>query len=312
MLSSEAEDEIRRLKYDMVISLSAQRGLFWQLIQEVRKRCAIEPAVRVPSSELAGPVDHEFPLRAPNPYLPANGPDPYEQPEAQWEFVARWHAELGAIYRRMVPEESPARMSLWDWESFLAVCVLHDPPDDALLEFVAVGGPEPETYYGGRFPEDFDPDELPRMLAPPIKTLQDLRESPDWARDCLLDWLGAILDSSGLNPGELLSLIERHDPGAWQRYHEKRERDSRRHFIEVTSTMSWDDLKNAFSVYRASQEGRPASSRPPRDRLIAFQCTILHDRHKRTYRELVDRYGFGSLDAAKNYVKLGREILEEI
>ncbi len=309
VLPSAAEDEIRRLKYEMVISLFTRRGPFWELIRGARERWSIEPAVRVPPP--MGPLDLEFLLRTPDPCFPGNGPDPYEQPDAHSEFLMRWNAELGAIYHGTVPEGSPARGTLRDWGRFLAACVLHDPPDDALLEFVAVEGPEPEEYLGNRIPEEFGPDELPRMLTPPIRTLQELRESPDRARDCLLYWLAEFLDKSGIDPAELLSVIERRDPEVRARYREKKERDSRRHFIEVTATTSWEDLRHAFSVYRASQEELPPAGSPSRDRLLAFQCAILHDRHRWTYRSLAERYGLGSVDTAKNYVKVGREILRQ-
>jgi hypothetical protein len=46
----------------------------------------------------------------------------------------------------MVPEQSPGRATIWGWDYCLAICILHDPPDDALLDFVAVGGPEPAAY----------------------------------------------------------------------------------------------------------------------------------------------------------------------
>jgi hypothetical protein len=73
-------------------------------------------------------------------------PESFEQQEPYSEFVGRWWAELGAIYNRMVPEQSPGRATIWGWDYCLAICILHDPPDDALLDFVAVGGPEPAAY----------------------------------------------------------------------------------------------------------------------------------------------------------------------
>lgn len=305
-----AEDEIRRLKYEMVISLSARRGLFWRLIKEAREYWGIEPTICVPSSTM-GPIDPEYPLRDPNPYLPATMPDPYDERVANSEFTVQWNAQLGEIYQHMIPEESPARGSLWDWGPFLAACILYDPPHDALLEFVAVGGPEPKEFYGDRAPEEFDPSELPRMLAPPIKTLQELRGSVDWARDCILHWVGEILDSPGMDPVEMLALIERHDPDVHDRYRKKVEQDSDHYFIEVTGPITWDDLRNTFSAYLASQEERPKSGAQPRDQLIAYQCWLLHDRYEYTYKELAERYDLGSVDTAKRYVKDGREAPKE-
>lgn len=309
LLPSAADEEVRRLKYGMVTSLCVRRGPFWELVEMVRERWGIQAPVRVPPPDHEIRFDPEFPLRAPNRYLPAGMPDPYDRPDAHDEVLSRWHAELGRIYYLTVPEESPARGTLWDWEPFLAVCVLNDPPGDRLLEFVSVAGPEPYAYYGDRDPEDFGPTDPPRMLVPPIKTLQELRESPDWARDRVLYWLGEILDASGLDLGELLPLIDESDPGARERYEEEKERASRRHFIEVTDATNWEHLENAFSAYRAAQEGRTASGSPRRDSLLALQCAILHERHGKTYKELTDTYGFGSVDTAKRHVKLGSKIL---
>ncbi len=82
---------------------------------------------------------------------------------------------------------------------------------------------------------------------------------------------------------------------------------------------SEQDVRDAFRMISKSI-GLRKGTKPPRDRLTAVQCALLHNRHndpdpedkrirKWSYAKLGDEFGFGTR-AAKDYVVLGREILE--
>jgi hypothetical protein len=194
--------------------------------------------------------------------------------------------------------------------------VLYDPPENELLEFAKVSAPEPQAFYGDQVPDEVDdPGEFPRMVAPPVKTLRELTESEDWALDCLIydhsEKLRALMEALGIDPYQLLTELEKDDPGLRERYLRKVERDGSRYFIEVDERMNMDDVHNAFLMIRAAQEERVSAGRPSRDRLIAVQCAVLYENPDWTYQKLADHLNLGSKDTAKRYVEAGQEILKE-
>jgi hypothetical protein len=315
VLASRAEVEIHVLKGELVISLFKRRGAFWDLIREMRERWDITPETLVPPST-TGPIDLEFPLRTPNPYIPKNWPDPYEDRNKSWDLTISWAADRREIQNKVVPEKYRDKGAPGEFDRFLSACVLYDPPENGLLEFATISAPEPQAFYGHREPEEVDdPNEFPRMVAPPVKTLRELTESEDWAWDCLIydhsEKLRALMEELGIDPYQLLTELEKDDPGLRERYLRKVERDESRYFIEVDERMNKDDVHNAFLMIRAAQEERVSGGRPSRDRLTALQCAVLYKNPNWTYQKLADHLKLGSKDTARRYVEDGLKILKE-
>lgn len=326
VLSSSAQAEIRSVKNRLVISLFKKSGAFWEMVKETRERWNITPDVRVPPPTIA-PLDLEFPLRTPNPYIPKGGPDPYEDYEKSWDLTMSWAADIREIQDRMVPEMYRDKGAPGEMDRFLSACVLYDPPETELVEFAKISDPEPEAFYGSRVPEEFDSDEsFPRMMAPPVRTLRDLTESEDWALDCIIydygERMKSLMRSLGLDPYQLLTELEKEDPELRERYRRKVERDEGCYFIKVDEHVRREDVENAFSMIRAVQE-RNRGGRPAHDEIVALQCAVLRDRHnqsdptdrrrqKWTYKRLAKKFGLKSARAAQEYVATGDKILKEI
>jgi hypothetical protein len=292
------------------LSLFVKRGAFWELVEDARVRWGIEPRAEVPPSTMGDPPDPRFPLRCPNPFLPEGRPDPYEEREEHDGFLLDWWHEVSEIQWRVIPEKYRDKGASSEWQRFLAACVLYDPPGTELFAFTEVGGPEPEALYDSRTSDD-EAEGWPRMLAPPIKSLQELTQSDDWALDCILFSWAEALRASGLNLDELLSALERTLPGFSDSYNRKVERDSNRYYIEVDEYTTERDVVNAFSMIRKGPEPRTTYGRPERDRLTAVECAVLKDRHDWTYRQIAECHAWVSKDTAKEYVKLGRKILKQ-
>ena len=309
ILSSSATAEIYDLKADLTISLYARRGPFWEMVKDVRERWGIEPKVVVPSPTMGGTSDPETLLREPSPFLPEDMPDPYEEKEEWDRFLLEWWIDLRRLQEQEIPEKYRDTGLGNEWRRFFALCVLYDPPDTELPAFAEVVGPEPETFLDPRAPDDLPKVDI-RMLNPPVKTRLELTGSNDWRWDCILYSWGEALRESFLDPGELLSDLERLSPGFINRYHRKVERDSSCFYIEVDERTTKDDVVKAHRMIRAVQEGYTPRGAPKRDRLIAVQCAILKDQHNWEYRAIAKRFGLGSKDTAKAHVKLGRQILE--
>ena len=317
ILHSSATAEIRALKRELVLSLFTKRGSFWESVKEVRELWGITPRVQIPPSETA-PLEPGFPTRfSPSPWLPQEALARYEESGKEWwRCVMHWWVDLRGIQQQVLPEKYRDRGALGDWNRFFAVCVLYDPPETELLAFAAFSDPEPEGFYGSRVPEEADPDESsPHMLTPPIKTLQELTESKDWALDCIIyyymEQLRSKVTSSGIDPYQLLIELEKDDPGLRESYLQKVERDEARYFIEVDERTTKDDVYSAFRMIRAAQEAGPSDGRPKRNQLVALECAALYELPEWTYKKLAERYDLGSKDTAKRYVEEGQKIREE-
>jgi hypothetical protein len=281
----------------------------------MREHWDITPEVLVPPST-TGPLDPTFPLRTPNPYIPKNWPDPYEDRTKSWDLTISWAADIREVQNQMVPEKYQAKGAPGELDRFFSACVLYDPPEHELLEFAEISEPEPQAFYGPWVPDEVDdPDEFPRMVVPPVKTLRELTESEDWAWDCLIydygERLRALLESCGIRPYQLLTELEKDDPGLRERYFSKVERDERRYLIEVDEHTRKEDVRSAFSMIRAVQENRVSGGRPSRDPLTAVQCAIFYKSPEWTYEKIAERCGLSSTDSARRYVEDGQKILKK-
>lgn len=322
-LSSSAERDIRKIKAELVLSLFTKHGSFWESVKELRELWGITPSIQVPPSK-GEPIEPGVPACIPpSPWVPRDILGRYEEHSEEWaECLLGRSVDIHKLQKQTLPEKYHEKGAPGDWDRFLSGCVLYEPPETKLTEFAAFSDPEPQAFYGTRDPDDFLAGELPRMLAPPIKTLRELRQSEDWVWDCAMFVLGEQLKSLSLDPHILLAYLEREAPDLVERYRQQTEQDEARYYIEVDEHTTTQDVANALQMI-GEIIGEDSGGAPHQDLLIAVQCAILHLRHNErdpedqrrrrwSYEQLAAEYKLGSEDTAKYRVTTGRRILNDL
>jgi hypothetical protein len=225
-----------------VLDLYLQRGDFWNEIKAMRERWNIT-AVR------------GFPSR------PAWYPHPFPDTADETERRARYNfdKELHGLEHRVVPERF--RQGFFsDWDRFLAVCVLHDPPDDRLIEFAAQGGPYPEAVWdplgdgGVDDPAGDRPTADLQMVAHPVKWLRDPDEESFAEVRYFKDILHAIgerhLAPLGIDVWELFYEVWENCPEIRKEYQEARKKNRAKPYIEVNNWTTDNDVRNGLRLIR--------------------------------------------------------------
>ncbi len=302
-----------RLRGELVLQLYIRRGPLWEAVSEVRGRWNITAKVQLPAPMLGR-------------LMPEGAPGAADDYRKHADYAARWRDAMSAIRDKVDPEVGLTTSEYSDyqleasWSDFLSACVLYDPPEDRLVEFAAYGGLEPTYLSGGRILRTDTVDRLPKMAHPPVKSLWALTELRDWYWLRIFEYVGErYLEPQGVDVEDLLEDPVAHVPGLYEEYIEKYERYSKRYYIEVDDHTSEEDVRSAFSMITRSVQ-RLKGTKPPRNRLIAVQCAVLHDRHnhpepkdkrrrKWSYAKLGEKFGL-SARAVQDHVTLGREIIE--
>ena len=164
VLKSDEGERMVRFKGGLVLGFFLQQGDFWNEIKAMRERWNIT----------AVPGFLPRPTWTPHPF-----PNPADETERRTRYS--FDQELHGLERRVVPERF--RQGFFsDWDRFLALCVLHDPPDHGLIEFAAQGGPYPmavrdplgDCGVGGPAGDRATADL--QMVAPPVRWLRDPNE----------------------------------------------------------------------------------------------------------------------------------------
>ena len=321
------------------MDLFLQQGLFWELVHGLRDRRGIVPVVQLPPS----PSKHHdllLPEGAPDPPKPIGRPPEEEELLEKWwsqeekrhEFKAQWGHDLRSILEQVVPERylgGPihGHIEYETWQNFAAACVLYDPPDTQLLAFAKFSDPPPYSVgLPGRSLSRANREEFVSMTSPPIKTLRDPNaeradEARTWDR-ILKEIQRRHLEPLGLDISAMLLDIYENCPELLNERSPIYQQSEARYYIEVDEHTTEADVKRAFRTIAAAQGSRTRGSKPERDPLLAVQCAVLYDRHnlvdttdKRRrewpYWRLAEEFGLASERAARDYVNLGREILEK-
>jgi hypothetical protein len=314
-LPSSAEGRLRRIRRELVLQLYLRRGPLWDAVHDLRARRDLSVKVQLPPA-VRGSL------------LPEDAPD-FDNREEYVKYAAKWGEEISRVRERGVPALDQDTRGLFDleleasWEDFLSACVIYDPPEDRLIEFASYGDPEPTVFSGGRLPTVSNLEGLPEMVDPPIKTLADLMDVKDWFWHRVLDHIGKrYLEPQGVDVEALLENVIWDVPGLREEHLERYRRYSKRFYIEVDEYTTREDVEMAFHAVRAIKPQKGA--KPPRDRLVALQCALLHDhlnvrkpgdkrKWRWTYETLAaeERFNLIGSRAAEDHVKLGREILAE-
>src|SRR5215216_6119189 len=164
VLKSDEGERMVKFKRGLVLGHFLRRGDFWNEIKAMRRRWNITAIPGFPPT----------PTWYPHPF-----PDPTDERERSKRDD--FDKELYELEQRVVPERF--RQGFFcDWDRFIAFCILHDPPDDGLIEFAEQGGPYPMAVWNSDdvWNEDDSLGDRPRgnllMVAPPVKWLRDPHE----------------------------------------------------------------------------------------------------------------------------------------
>ncbi len=289
----------------------------------MRERWAVHASPRVPVEG-----DSLFPP----------GPRRANPGEPGWEafapFARRWGEDVDWHHDTVLPPtcrlRSGQRLSRLLWFSFLATCVLYDPPADRLLEYGDTGNAM-VVRYGDVDPELFDavtgtmpppPDEARPMVDPPVvddPNPVDVQDLERWLLTELIAELGRRhFEPLGIDVYAVVNAILR-ETGLLEEARRRYDALPLRRLIDVDPETTKEDVLSAFRILKAIQPGRSKGGGPHLDRLTAVQCALLK-RQGWTNRQISERFGWelrrDSYDRRRrsnpaiSHVKLGEEILE--
>ena len=333
---------LRILKRNLVASMIAQRGGYWEAIAEVRNRWHLDPAPTQlpPASEdilyppsvpsQRPPRSMEYILRPdiPNTYM--GEPGDLEEYEDWVNLRANWLMDLGDVLRRGVPEryldeEAPPYMG-WPppqerwlpWYRFAAACVLYNPPLD--LEEASLFAD-----YGGLplLPGKETKDEP----TPAILTEQALRAGTIDLRvqnaiDTMifekawelrselgdLDFRQARRQILNRFQGEIEVARNRLTQEWYQREIELD--PPRKYYVEFDPLKTTDkEVLNAVRAIRAKEGYTSKGGREPNDELLPVMCCVLLERPGRTPEQLANQLGL-STKRVQKLAEEGRKFLQ--
>jgi len=268
--------------------------------------------------------------------LPADAPEypgynaPNEEKYPFYRFYSRWSEDIGGILSKVVPEEIrhllDHRVSQVEYfynreylRTFCAACVLYDPPETKLCDFAAYH--DPPAYGASQLPDVSSivtkrvKMRMGSIEERPIRN-EELRQQERFYEHLLME-IAERLEPHGIDLRSMIEDIHREHPELQREL--SRELDTR-FYINVDEHMRERDAVAAYRTIAAALPRPPAGTKPQRNRLIAVQCAVLHDRHNKAdvsdrrrrawaYKRLAETFSLASAQAAKDYVKLGRKLL---
>jgi hypothetical protein len=297
MLIPQRELKLQKVRKDLTLQLFLRCGPFWEAVRDERERWHIdEPRQHVPvrqeDLELVG-------AKAPQPG--ETNSDPAVQ---QWYG---WMDSLFALHDRALPSEIwPYRVeeaSFLEWKSFLAQCLLFDPPPLQLLEFAhveasgaaAVHRVDSQACSGtsaGTHSESIRSSTVP--VHPALVHWADaneamLVEQARWSG--VLDELAQrFLVPQGIDLESVLQEIYQ-ETTLLQDYREAVLNIPTDVLIAVSPETTQEEVDSAFQVLAARRSTPAKGGRPPIDDLMAVECAN-RKRADWTYVQISEHYGF--------------------
>jgi hypothetical protein len=297
------ELKARAFKDDLTVQLFLRNGPFWDAIKNVRERRGIIPARQLPPS---GPGVSE--LIFPEKRIGDERDD--------FELLDEWLADLREIKELCVPVRLQGAA---EWEDFISVCVLCDPPPEHLDTFTRHGDlrffdPERPGAHG---------DRAPMQARAPVRRMvtdeKELEEVHLWLLNSLLEELGRrYLEPAGIDVEEAVNTIMA--TTNLNAEYRRKKRDLRREWhIIAAEGVTADDANKAASRLPTVREARSPGGRASRNRLVALQCAMLYDEpdssttdlpKSERRRVLAARYNISENEVDK-YVHLGRALISD-
>jgi len=273
---------------------------------------------------------------APTLLLPADAPEypgfraPAKDKLDFYSFYSRWLDDIDGILlgvlpdvlRRVLDHRTRELSNFYDGEyfrTFGAACVLYDPPETKLLEFAEYHNPR--AHRAGDSPDTqalvnkhvemkmHSIEELP-IRSEELKKLERFYET-------LLVEIAERLELRGIDLRSMMENIHQEHPELQRELSAEVER---RFYIHVDEHMTERDAIRAYRTISAALPRSRPDTKSRRNPLVAVQCAVLHDHHNKadasdrrkrswTYARLADEFGLRSAQAAKDHVRLGRELL---
>ncbi len=327
---SRAFTRLRTFKQGLALDLFLRRGAFWGLVQGLREKRGITASVQLPPTAAESWAE-------PMLLLPADAPE-YPGFRASvkdklpfYEFCSRWSDDIDNILLGVLPDELRRPLDhrirevsdFYDREylrTFCAACVLYDPPETRLLEFAEYHNPR--AHRAGGLSDT--PSLATKRVEMKMSSIEELPirseelEKQERFYEALLVEIAGRLEPRGIDLRSMIEDIHREHPELRRELSEELER---RFYINVDEHTTERDAVRAYRTIAAAMPRLRAGTKPQRNRLIAVQCAILHDRHNNpdtsdrrrrpwAYDRLAEEFGLASAQAAKDYVKAGRKLLK--
>ena len=327
---SRAFRRLRTFKQGLALDLFLRRGAFWELVRRLREERGITANVQLPPTAAESWME-------PMLLLPANAPDypgfraPVEEKLGFYRFDSQWTDDIDSILSAVLPDDLARVLdhrirdiaSFYDRQylrTFCAACVLYDPPETSLLEFAEYHAPR--AHRAGHSPEN--PSLATKRVEMKMSPVEELPvRSDELAKlerfyESLLVQIARRLEPHRIDLRSMIEDIHREHPELQRELSEELER---RFYIHVDAHMTERDAVRAYRTISATLPRSPADTKPRRNPLIAVQCAVLHDRHNKadasdrrrrlwTYKRLAEQFSLPSAQAAKDYVRLGRDLLK--
>jgi hypothetical protein len=343
------EDRIKLLKDGLVLQRVAQRGEFWEAIEQIRTYWQIDdpPAQLPPQSEdillppsLAEPGDlselhamwSKHPLLRPLESGWRRHPDRLKTWRSDWNTAylnlkGRWHLDLHYVLRRGVPERClekrpphvgnpPLSQHLLPWYRFAAACVLYNPPRNEKLPMFARYGGLPAPPGEGIVGEEpvlgvlTERQLLERAIeAEQQHMLTEMIAKRLWKHRSELDDLDYHQAT--------LEVLRRFDSEMHQelkRLRKEREFEieldpPNRVYVELEEGATIEERRKTVEAVAAHQKGRPSVGRRSRDQIKAVTAAILKDEQGWTRGAIAELYGWNDETLVSKYLKDGRDFL---
>jgi hypothetical protein len=321
-LASSMERRLQLFRQDLVVDLFTQYGPFWEQVYWIRERGTVRAERRMPPT--LNPNSVHLP-----PWLKA---EPGGWTARQLQGIQEWMMLLHVLHEAVVPSDLRVvtlyANSLDFWMGFLSACVIYDPPAERLLAFAEHG-----VAAYGEFINPFDPwddadDDVPQMLASPIRFLPDPdqliaeeRKRQEW----ILKRIQEALNMRPLIKTDDIDLLEMasHFEFIYEDDHKrgKRQRvDSMRPYIDVTDHTTEEDVRNAFRLMAARRPARPRPARPKRNQLQCLQCAVWYDQCGWSHERIAKAFDWAvqrpagakpRSETARQYIADGRLLLNQ-
>jgi hypothetical protein len=219
-----------------------------------------------------------------------------------------WQSNIESLVDVIAPDHNPSEFDYWT--TFVANCVLYDPPDDKLCEFAEAAGKLPQ------------PISLSRADLPDPHFVEAL-EKQFWAE--VLREMDRRLAPTGIDLFGLFSNILENPTPAMQNIAQQKLSIPTAPHIKLTPDTTAEQVKVTFKAIADEMEARPKAGRPPRDRLVAVQCHILSEKYSWSDIQLATKFGWTVsekdgrnnrwqdwCDTAVKYKRDGKAIIESV
>lgn len=272
------EKRVKELKRDFVLQLYLGTGPFWENIRRARVVQGIQAEMKLPPPQLSPPSS-----------------------ASDSQKLQSWRSSVRGAWEPVVPQ---AYREATDWDSFVAACILYDPPEPWLEEFAQYGksaliGPTPPGVKQ-------KVDKSTHRMEPAIEWIDSeghRAEAIEEFYQSLITELGRqFFEPRGYDVWQVVSDIYS-GTDLLKTLRTRMTKIETHPYITVGKDTSDEDIQWAARVIRSMRD-KNRGGRPARDKLIAIKCAALY--HEHNHRDPND-----GRRKRWTYERLAREIILE-